>query len=114
MNHAAGSESEINSEFAAWAQNMAGRGNSRALQNFVCLEKKHHVAAGLEMRLDGGDAALCLRPEGVRGGCVKRWEQVVTQNLAEGMICSQQRGKEALGPLISQFESLNAPGGWVL
>lgn len=86
----------------------------RALQNFVCSEKKHHVAAGLEMRLDGGDAALCLRPEGVRGGCVKRWEQVVTQNLAEGMICSQQRGKEALGPLISQFESLNAPGGWVL
>lgn len=43
--------------------------------------------------------------EGVRDGCVKRWEQVVTQNLAERMICSQQWGKETLGPLISKFES---------
>lgn len=30
----------------------------------------------------------------------------MTQNLAEEMICSQQQGKEMLGPLISKFESL--------
>lgn len=29
----------------------------------------------------------------------------MTQNLAEGMVSSQQRGKETLGPLISKFES---------
>lgn len=40
MNHSVGSDSEIDSKFAAGAQNIPGRSNSPSLAKFLCIRKE--------------------------------------------------------------------------